>query len=57
MMRFNLFFLNSAGTVLSETELVTLNKIAKVNKDIILVLVIDAAEDIPTHKICKTTQF
>ena len=43
-----LFFLNAAGTVLSETELATLKKIAKVNKDIILVLnKIDAADDIP----------
>ncbi|BAQ11986.1 small ftp binding protein [Bacillus sp. OxB-1] len=42
-----LFFLNAAGTVLSDTELVSLKKIAKVNKDIILVLnKIDAAEDI-----------
>ncbi|QTD42586.1 YcjF family protein [Sporosarcina sp. Te-1] len=44
-----LFFLNAAGTVLSETELVSLKKIAKVNKDIILVLnKIDAADDIPS---------
>ncbi|MCG3087509.1 YcjF family protein [Sporosarcina cyprini] len=44
-----LFFLNAAGTVLSETELASLKKIAKVNKDIILVLnKIDAADDIPT---------
>ncbi|GKV55847.1 hypothetical protein NCCP2222_17940 [Sporosarcina sp. NCCP-2222] len=44
-----LFFLNAAGTVLSETELTSLKKIAKVNKDIILVLnKIDAADDIPT---------
>lgn len=43
-----LFFLNAAGTVLSETELVSLKKIAKVNKDIIIVLnKIDAADDIP----------
>ena len=42
-----LFYLNAAGTVLSENELVSLKKIAKVNKDIILVLnKIDAAEDI-----------
>lgn len=42
-----LFFLNAAGTVLSDMELVSLKKIAKVNKDIILVLnKIDAAEDI-----------
>lgn len=44
-----LFFLNAAGTVLSETELASLNKIAKVNQNIILVLnKIDAAEEIPT---------
>ena len=44
-----LFFLNAAGTVLSETELASLNAIAKVNPDIILVLnKIDAAEDIPS---------
>ncbi|WP_339249281.1 GTPase [Sporosarcina sp. FSL W8-0480] len=42
-----LFFLNAAGTVLSETELKSLKKIAKVNNDIILVLnKIDAADDI-----------
>lgn len=42
-----LFFLNAAGTVLSETELASLEKISKVNKDIILVLnKIDAADDI-----------
>ena len=44
-----LFFLNAAGTVLSEAELASLNKIAKVNQDIILVLnKIDAADDIPS---------
>lgn len=44
-----LFFLNAAGTVLSETELASLSKISKVNKDIILVLnKIDAADDIPS---------
>lgn len=43
-----LFFLNAAGTVLSETELASLNKISQVNEDIILVLnKIDAADDIP----------
>ncbi|MHC8516128.1 YcjF family protein [Sporosarcina sp. ITBMC105] len=43
-----LFFLNAAGTVLSEAELISLKKIAKVNKDLILVLnKIDAADDIP----------
>ncbi|MBB4826161.1 GTP-binding protein Era [Sporosarcina luteola] len=43
-----LFFLNAAGTVLSETELASLKKIAKVNKDIVIVLnKIDAADDIP----------
>ena len=42
-----LFFLNAAGTVLSETELVSFKKIAKNNKAIIFVLnKIDAAEDI-----------
>lgn len=42
-----LFFLNAAGTVLSETELVSLNKIGAVNEHIVLVLnKIDAAEDI-----------
>lgn len=44
-----LFFLNAAGTVLSETELISLKKIASVNKDLILVLnKIDAADDIPS---------
>ena len=44
-----LFFLNAAGTVLSDTELKSLKKIAKVNKDLILVLnKIDAADDIPS---------
>ncbi|MBK3494653.1 50S ribosome-binding GTPase [Viridibacillus sp. YIM B01967] len=44
-----LFFLNAAGTVLSETELASLKKISEVNKDIILVLnKIDAADDIPS---------
>lgn len=43
-----LFFLNAAGTVLSETELASLTKITDINKDVILVLnKIDAAEDIP----------
>lgn len=43
-----LFFLNAAGTVLSDTELKSLNKIATLNKKIILVLnKIDAADDIP----------
>lgn len=43
-----LFFLNAAGTVLSENELINLRKIEKVNQHIILVLnKIDAAEDIP----------
>ncbi len=42
-----LFFLNAAGTVLSATELASLNKISKNNKNIILVLnKIDAADDI-----------
>ena len=42
-----LFFLNAAGTVLSETELASFKKIAKNNKAIIFVLnKIDAAEDI-----------
>lgn len=44
-----LFFLNAAGTVLSDTELKSLKKIAQVNKDIILVLnKIDAADEIPS---------
>ncbi|WP_240315698.1 Era-like GTP-binding protein [Sporosarcina sp. PTS2304] len=44
-----LFFLNAAGTVLSDTELKSLNKIATLNKKIILVLnKIDAADDIPS---------
>ncbi|MEK4486121.1 GTPase [Psychrobacillus sp. FSL H8-0484] len=43
-----LFFLNAAGTVLSENELKNLKEIEKVNQDIIIVLnKIDAAEDIP----------
>lgn len=43
-----LFFLNAAGTVLSETELASLKKISKVNQDIVIVLnKIDAADDIP----------
>lgn len=42
-----LFFLNAAGSVLSETELVSFKKIAESNKAIIFVLnKIDAAEDI-----------
>ncbi len=42
-----LFFLNAAGTVLSETELNSLKQIEKINTDIIIVLnKIDAAEDI-----------
>lgn len=44
-----LFFLNAAGTVLSETELASLRKISSVNKNLILVLnKIDAADDIPS---------
>lgn len=44
-----LFFLNAAGTVLSETELASLKEISKVNQDIVLVLnKIDAADDIPS---------
>lgn len=44
-----LFFLNAAGTVLSEAELISLKKIASVNKDLIIVLnKIDAADDIPS---------
>ena len=43
-----LFFLNAAGTVLSEGELRSFESIRKTNKDIIFVLnKIDAAEDIP----------
>ncbi|WP_233201394.1 Era-like GTP-binding protein [Sporosarcina sp. P13] len=43
-----LFFLNAAGTVLSDTELKSLNKVAALNKKIIIVLnKIDAADDIP----------
>lgn len=43
-----LFFLNAAGTVLSESELLNLKEIAKTNEHIIIVLnKIDAAEDIP----------
>lgn len=43
-----LFFLNAAGTVLSDAELSTLRQIKKVNQDIIIVLnKIDAADDIP----------
>jgi len=42
-----LFFLNAAGTVLSETELASFKKIAESNKSIIFVLnKIDAASDI-----------
>lgn len=44
-----LFFLNAAGTVLSDNELKTLQSIEKNNKDILIVLnKIDAAEDIPS---------
>lgn len=44
-----LFFLNAAGTVLSENELKTLNSIEKNNQDILIVLnKIDAADDIPS---------
>lgn len=43
-----LFFLNAAGTVLSESELKNLKEIEKVNQDIIIVLnKIDAADEIP----------
>ncbi|TDM12293.1 GTPase [Macrococcus lamae] len=43
-----LFFLNAAGTVLSENELKNLMEIGKTNKDIIIVLnKIDAADDVP----------
>lgn len=43
-----LFFLNAAGTVLSESELKTLKVIGGLNKDILIVLnKIDAADDIP----------
>lgn len=43
-----LFFLNAAGTVLSENELKNLKTISAVNKDILIVLnKIDAADDIP----------
>ena len=43
-----LFFLNAAGTVLSDNELKNLREIEKLNQDIILVLnKIDAADDIP----------
>lgn len=42
-----LFFLNAAGTVLSETELNILKTMSKMNEDIILVLnKIDAADDV-----------
>lgn len=44
-----LFFLNAAGTVLSENELKTLDSIEKSNQDILIVLnKIDAADDIPS---------
>lgn len=44
-----LFFLNAAGTVLSENELKTIHSIEKSNKDILIVLnKIDAADDIPS---------
>lgn len=44
-----LFFLNAAGTVFSEGEKKSFEKISKVNSNIILVLnKIDAAEDIPS---------
>ncbi|SOB89670.1 GTP-binding protein Era [Ureibacillus xyleni] len=43
-----LFFLNAAGTVLSENELKNFKQIEKITKDIIIVLnKIDAADDIP----------
>ncbi len=43
-----LFYLNAAGTVLSDNELKTLQVIEKTNEDIIVVLnKIDAADDIP----------
>lgn len=43
-----LFFLNAAGTVLSEGEKKNLDTIAKLNRNILLVLnKIDAAEDVP----------
>ncbi|GEK34215.1 hypothetical protein KSI01_17480 [Kurthia sibirica] len=44
-----LFFLNAAGSVLSETELKTLKTLHEVNSNILIVLnKIDAADDIPT---------
>ena len=43
-----LFFLNAAGTVLSDNELKNLKDISKTNKDIIIVLnKIDASDDVP----------
>lgn len=43
-----LFFLNAAGTVLSEGEKNNLDKIASMNRNVLLVLnKIDAAEDVP----------
>src|SRR5690606_20392165 len=55
-----LFFLNAAGTVLSDTELKSLNKIATFNKKVIIVLnKIDAADDIPSlvNYILEHTEF
>jgi len=44
-----LFFLNAAGTVLSDNELKNLTEISKKNKDIVIVLnKIDAADDVPS---------
>lgn len=44
-----LFFLNAAGTVLSDNELKNLKDISKTNNDIVIVLnKIDAADDVPS---------
>ncbi|MFS0788205.1 GTPase [Shouchella sp. 1P09AA] len=55
-----LFFLNAAGTVLSDTEAKELEKLAKINKDILIVLnKVDIADDVPSllHYIQEKTSF
>ncbi|KQL55578.1 MULTISPECIES: YcjF family protein [Bacillaceae] len=55
-----LFFLNAAGTVLSETEAKELEKLATINKDILIVLnKVDIADDVPSllHYIQEKTSY
>ncbi|GAF23659.1 GTP-binding protein Era [Bacillus sp. JCM 19047] len=55
-----LFFLNAAGTVLSDTEAKELEKLATINKDILIVLnKVDIADDVPSllHYIQEKTSY